>query len=241
MTAKNQESISDIVSEMREFADTDSQTIGRDVLRKRIQDFSRRIEQSVTDCNRIGNFAKILEALELIHELLGIKGKPDTAMCIRYEAAYQIAKEALFSTHNREFEAIIEKSSINGNVAKMREALEKFNAVDLSWLEFPLDGDSSTIYNSNKKEITIPYWRVAELLNEVKAAQDMANSALSAPPRNCDVGTADEQAKLFHSFCEKFQSCIQEMCSPLCPFINCCDVCHCMTKWLQIPYKEGEK
>ena len=101
MTEKNQESISDIVSEMREFADTDSQTIGRDVLRKRIQDFARRIEQSVTDCNRIGNFAKILEALEQIHELLGIKGKPDTAMCIRYEAAYQIAKEALFSTKPR--------------------------------------------------------------------------------------------------------------------------------------------
>ena len=95
MTEKNQESISDIVSEMREFADTDSQTIGRDVLRKRIQDFARRIEQSVTDCNRIGNFAKILEALEQLHELLSIGGKPDTAMCIRYEAAYQIAKEAL--------------------------------------------------------------------------------------------------------------------------------------------------
>ena len=95
MTEKNQESISDIVSEMREFADTDSQTIGRDVLRKRIQDFARRIEQSVTNCNKIGNFAKILEALEQIHILLGIGGPPNTAMCIRYEASYQIAKEAL--------------------------------------------------------------------------------------------------------------------------------------------------
>ena len=95
MTERNQESILNIVSEMREFADTDSQTIGRDVLRKRIQDFASRIEQSVTDCDRIGNFAKILEALEQIHELLGIGGPPNTAMCIRYEASYQIAKEAL--------------------------------------------------------------------------------------------------------------------------------------------------
>ena len=157
-----------------------------------------------------------------------------------YGEIYELA-DRIEAAHKREHEAIIEKSSINGNNASIREVLEKFNAVDLSWLEFPLDGDSSTIYNSNKKEITIPYWRVAELLNEVKAAQDMAKAALSAPPRNCDVGTADEQAKLFHSFCEKFQSCIQEMCSPLCPFINCCDVCHCMTKWLQMPYKEGEK
>ena len=157
-----------------------------------------------------------------------------------YGEIYELA-DRIEAANKREHEATIEKSSVVGNNASIREVLEKFNAVDLSWLEFPLDGDSSTIYNSNKKEITIPYWRVAELLNEVKAAQDMANSALSAPPRNCDVGTADEQANLFHSFCEKFQSCIQEMCSPLCPFINCCDVCHCMTKWLQMPYKEGEK
>ena len=95
MSDEKHETIANIVSEMREFADTDSQTIGRDVLRKRIQDFARRIEQSVTDCNRIGNFAKILEVLEQIHELLSIGGKPDTAMCIRYEASYQIAKEAL--------------------------------------------------------------------------------------------------------------------------------------------------
>lgn len=27
--------------------------------------------------------------------MLGIGGKPDTAMCIRYEASYQIEKEAL--------------------------------------------------------------------------------------------------------------------------------------------------
>ena len=38
------ETIADIVAEMREFADTDSQSMGRDVLRKRIQHFARRIE-----------------------------------------------------------------------------------------------------------------------------------------------------------------------------------------------------
>ena len=38
------ETIADIVAEMREFADTDSQSIGRDVLRRRIQHFARRFE-----------------------------------------------------------------------------------------------------------------------------------------------------------------------------------------------------
>ena len=41
--AKN-EKIADIVAEMREFADTDSQSMGRDVLRRHIQHFARRIE-----------------------------------------------------------------------------------------------------------------------------------------------------------------------------------------------------
>ena len=35
------------------------------------------------------------EALDQIRELLSIGGKPDTSMCVRYETAYQIAKEAI--------------------------------------------------------------------------------------------------------------------------------------------------
>ena len=113
-------------------------------------------KESVTDCNRLGNSAKMREALEQIHELLSIGGSPDTAMCIRYEAAYQMAKEAL-----------------------------------------------------------------------------------SAPPRNCDVGTAEEQADRFHSFCNKRQSGIQGLCSQQCPCILCCSMSQCLTKWAQMPYEEG--
>ena len=130
-----------------------------------------------------------------------------------------------------------EKSSVVGNSAKMREALEKFNAVDLSWLELPLDGDSSTICNSNKKEITIPYWRVAELLNEVKAAQDMAKAALSVPPRNCDVGTPKEQSARFDAHCRKHMGCLT------CPLREKDGGVpkHCELAWSQMPYKEVKK
>ena len=110
--------------------------------------------------------------------------------------------------------------------SKLREALEKFNAIDLSWLEFPLDGDSSTIYNSNKTEITIPYWRVAELLNGVKEAQDMAKAALSTPLRNCDVGDAEDQLERYGEWCEKHR---------------CTSTLHrlCFARWSQMPY-DGE-
>ena len=55
MSSKKQYALLSIVAEMREFADTDSQVVGRDVLRRRIQDFARLIEQSAIDCNSIGN------------------------------------------------------------------------------------------------------------------------------------------------------------------------------------------
>ena len=118
--------------------------------------------------------------------------------------------------------------------SKLREALEKFNAVDLSGLEFPLDGDSSTIYNSNKKEITIPYWRVAELLNGVKEAQDMANAALSSHPRNCDVGTPKEQSARFDAHCRKHMGCMT------CPLREKDGGVpkHCEFAWSQMPYYE---
>ena len=44
MSDKKYETIADIVAKMLEFAETDSQTIGRDVLRRRIQHFARRFE-----------------------------------------------------------------------------------------------------------------------------------------------------------------------------------------------------
>ena len=95
MINERQETIADIVAVMLEFAETDSQTIGRDVLRRRIQYFAMRLEvaakrkleagaeaaqicgeigemigreaagkETVTDCNGLGNAAKMREALE---------------------------------------------------------------------------------------------------------------------------------------------------------------------------------
>ena len=58
--------------------------------------------------------------------------------------------------------------------------------------------------------------------------------------RNCDVGTAEEQAERFYLFCKTHQSGIQGMCSPLCQCKECSDMCHCLTKWSQMTYEEGE-
>lgn len=72
--------------------------------------------KDVTISERVGNAAAMREALEQIHELLSIGGNPDTAMCIRYEAAYQIAAEALSAPPR------------NGDVGTAEEQSARFDA-----------------------------------------------------------------------------------------------------------------
>lgn len=69
--------------------------------------------------------------------------------------------------------------------------------------------------------------------------QSLSETALAEPPRNCDVGMAEEQACRFYEFCMKHQSGIENMCSPGCPCIDQCDKNHCAFKWAQMTYEEG--
>lgn len=57
----------------------------------------------------------------------------------------------------------------------------------------------------------------------------LVNSALAEPPRNCDVGTADEQYNRHCKWCKKMRdcSCTQSMCR------------ECYPKWAQMPYESG--
>lgn len=73
MSIKNQETIADIVAEMLEFADTDSQTIGRDVLRRRIQHFARRFEAAAKREREAG-----ADAAQICGEIGGMIGKEAT-------------------------------------------------------------------------------------------------------------------------------------------------------------------
>ena len=174
--SKKQETISDIVAEMRRlnpekflstpwyceplpnkmrsYADrieaaAKSIEADRDNWRRQALDEDARANAAtIKDALTVGNAAAMREALNQIRELLSIGGKPDTSMCIRYEAAYQIAKEAL-----------------------------------------------------------------------------------SAPPRNCDVGTAEEQAIRHKRFCDGkgMKYCWGRGCFK------------CFAAWEQIPYEEEAK
>ena len=63
---------------------------------------------------------------------------------------------------------------------------------------------------------------------------DVACAAISARPRNCDVGTVKEQAERFDEFCYNHRS--REKGCGDCPL---CDIPCCEFAWLQMPYEEG--
>ena len=61
---------------------------------------------------------------------------------------------------------------------------------------------------------------------------------LATPLRNCDVGTAEEQAERFRKFCK--MDYISEDCPDDCPlYRKDYSTSHCPFAWAQMPYEEG--
>lgn len=136
-----------------------------------------------------------------------------------------------------------EKQEI-GNGAKMREAVEqmevsnvKTHAIFSKFTKEALDAVNK-IYDLVSKPCVV--------LEDVFQACQQARAILynppvtKTPPRNCDVGTAEEQAQRFYKFCMANSSAIRGMCDSKCPCIDSGDKCHCLTKWAQMPYEEGD-
>ena len=101
-----------------------------------------------------------------------------------------------------------------GNAAKMREALEALVGV----IDKCDSGDPL-------------WWHIGA--KGVKPLKD-ARAALSAPPRNCDIGTAAEQHERFYNFCDKVEQCKE------CPLWRGGGLTSkCCAHWEQMPYEEG--
>ena len=69
---------------------------------------------------------------------------------------------------------------------------------------------------------------------EMAKALDKAKAALATHPRNCDIGTVEEQAERFDCFCYNHRS--REKGCGDCPL---CDIPCCEFAWMQMPYGEG--
>lgn len=180
------ETIDSIIAEMREFADTDSQDIGRDVLRRQIQHFADRFEAA---------HKREREATCEKSSVVGNNAAERETVDIENRAIYGEVREAVTDCNQL-------------NAAKMREALE----VALRTIRGIIDGKI------------------------VFDCRDQLKAALAAPPRNCDIGTAEEQLKRFKDFCRIISK--DETCDG-CPLLpQCSTLEHCTLKWAQMPYEE---
>lgn len=77
------------------------------------------------------------------------------------------------------------------------------------------------------------------LLDQMDTIRAMAQSALAVPPRNCDVGTAEEQRSRFEKFCNShsWEEIDGTHCGSSCPLYHG-DASRCDDfEWEQIPYK----
>ena len=73
-----------------------------------------------------------------------------------------------------------------------------------------------------------------------KAAIAAGLAALSAPPRNCDVGTPEEQSQRFGKFCKK-SSMSGFGASAYCTYECACrESADCKFAWAQTPYEAQE-
>ena len=129
-------------------------------------------------------------------------------------------------------EATREKSSRVGNAAKMREALEEI--VDMATCYFPdftIPKDDDEFRGAIIDE-AIDY---TSLRDDFIKAVIIARDAISAPPRNCDVGTDEEQSRRYEELCDR------HTCGSRCSASGCPMYEHDCSPfaWGQMPYEEG--
>ena len=149
------------------------------------------------------NAAKCLFACEVDLE----HDNRDIAKTLR-QAAGMMDRADRDAAAKREREATREYSSQVGNASAMREALESVR----NWC-------LNRLFNS-PHQVT------------VEGLLSVVNAALSAPPRNCDVGTPEEQSARFDAHCRKHMGCLT------CPLREKDGGVpkHCELAWAKMPY-----
>lgn len=170
---------------------------------------------------------------DIIAEMLGARtefpfvyliGEPDTPEVIDFTTK-EIIEPRKINIRRVTVEELAERLKAalkreRGDCAKLREALEKISQ------RFFENG-----YGQHR----------AELNDEDRR---MIESALAEPPRQCDVGTADEQAERFENFCLQHIGCAEETGGRHC--VGCPlekasrnTTQKCELYWAQMPHEEG--
>ena len=123
-------------------------------------------------------------------------------------------------------EATREKSSRVGNAEKMREALNETQSVIAKCMDI-----------LNRIPSGVPYdGLIDDVADELGDLRDShVKPALATTPRNCDVGTDEEQSRRYEELCDR------HTCGSRCSLTGCPMYEHDCSPlaWGQMPYTEG--
>ena len=117
-----------------------------------------------------------------------------------------------------------EKQETIGNAAKLRRALIQCEL-------FLLDVEKHGHPTLNPGDKCVACKGVEKLRAEVCAA-------LAAPPRQCDMGTVEEQSRRMHAFCESHGHGFDGQCYS-CENCRFLPIYRCELAWAQMPFEEG--
>ena len=181
-----------------------------------------------------GNNAAMREALVRVRGWLERMNKErlDAFAESQITPAYAVNSQAKTIIEDNEYHigqidaALAAPSAPVGNAAALREAaITAYDALD-KLKSFSLQlGDVG---------------RMREFSHIVCYAKNRLDAALAKPPRQCDVGTVEEQEDRFEKFCDDHKYVGEDgsnVCSRHCPCYNEMD---CGIRWGQMPYEEGE-
>ena len=87
----------------------------------------------------------------------------------------------------------------------------------------------------DNRVICTSYANTPEEMEQIEELYRKVKAALAKPPRNCDMGTADEQAERYGRYCEKFTR--DGMHCETCPCCGKIPFGKCEFAWAQMPYE----
>lgn len=150
--------------------------------------------------------------------------------CVWWEAVDENGEACFHGNTLREVEFMILNDEWEQKIRRKDEEIEKLKASTV--------GNSAALREALKDNTQLlAVVHSDEYTAEITEQIDKNTSVLAAPARNCDVGTADEQADRFKAFCYANRTPDNE-CSKGCQFNDTSAVCYCQARWAQMPYEE---
>lgn len=250
MKMEKQETVADIIVEMRDLGKLDEKSVDkipRTLMALGLRTYADRLEAA---------FGREKAAIEA--DALAVGGMVDASRkqkptaenssavgdCAKLREAVEKCRHvihcAIVSGILKGDDAYDAMNIASSALAASRTTTENSSAVGDAAAKQEAVTDSHGLGNNAKLREALQQAKVAILAARKKMGVDnpiileIIDAALAEPVRNCEVGTAEEQFERWQAFCDRYD----RNCTG-CPCKSPHTFAYCFAKWGQMPYKEG--